>query len=136
MPGLTGANDVLREANFALWRENIQYSLACAAAIIVLLALGLCYTGESSNQKPTLRFYLNGIKSLPNEPGIPEPPRRPADLSTARMLAFGHPLDWPEDTPNFHGSFLRGDLDEVFIIEGALTQNQITRIYQKDKYTP
>ena len=23
-----------------LWRENIQYSLACAAAIIVLLALG------------------------------------------------------------------------------------------------
>jgi hypothetical protein len=96
----------------------------------------MVYSGGSSSQQPFIKFYLNGVESPSSHAGIPDPPRRPSDLSTARMLAFGHPLDWPEGTPNFNGNFLRGDLDEVFIIEGALTQKQISRIYRENTYSP
>lgn len=98
--------------------------------------LAVVYTGESSGKKPALHFYINGIEHLPATQKIPTPPRRPADLATAQNLMFGHPHDWPEDDPTFYHSFYRGSLDEVFIIEGALTQEQITRLYQENTYKP
>jgi hypothetical protein len=98
--------------------------------------LAVVYTGDSSGMTPTLRFYINGVKSTPKRHGIPSPPRRPADLATAQHLMFGHPLDWAEGTPEYLGNFLHGALDEVFIIEGALTRRQINRLIDSNVYEP
>jgi hypothetical protein len=45
-------------------------------------------------------------------------------------------MDWAKDGQFAKHNFLRGTLDEVFIIEGALSDQQIEKIYRDNVYLP
>ena len=96
--------------------------------------LAVVYRGSSSSvDEPYVRLFYNGDELPLRGQPVSDPPQRPADLSEARPLTIGHPFDFVDREPI---SFFRGLLDEVFIIEGALSPEQIRVLYEENRYQP
>ncbi|BCX48804.1 hypothetical protein HAHE_27120 [Haloferula helveola] len=97
--------------------------------------VAVVFTGEvGDDDAGGLRFYINGVPHEPTQQlGDPSPPRRPADLSYSKPLTFGPPLVYSNEPKK---TYFRGTLDEVFIIEGALSDAQVRRIYRENRYEP
>lgn len=90
------------------------------------------YTGNTEpSAESSLRFYLDGELANPKYYLSPRPPERPGDLSTAKPLVMGEALSAiiPPET-----RFFKGALDELYIIEGALSEAQIKRLAKSNKF--
>ena len=96
--------------------------------------LAMVYSGEGGGNAPKVRLFIDGLPVGDLEgTEVPKPPRRPADLSLAQPLSFGTPLLRKKDNPN---QFLSNTIDEVFLIEGVLSDSQIEELYLTNEYTP
>jgi len=94
------------------------------------------YSGNDEDKPAELTFYINGEPFKYEGKGMSEPPVRPADLAVANPMIFGDPVDWKPGEKYYLTNFLKGALDEFYIIEGELTDEQIQTLYRENVYRP
>ena len=96
----------------------------------------MVYSGKVEEGKPPVRFFANGEEIEVLGTKFPKPPTRPDGPGDVTPLTFGHALDWPAESARYRINRLEGELDEVFIIEGALDEEQIQKLYRENVYRP
>ena len=94
------------------------------------------YSGSHDGEPGELTFYMNGKARKFEKRKLSEPPRRPADLAETKPMTFGHPVDWKPGERAFVSNCLKGVLDEFYMIEGELTEEQIQTLYRENVYRP
>jgi hypothetical protein len=115
------------------WGRNSQVDAMVDLAPDQWHYLSVVFTGRSDpTVSPELRFYLNGQRLASEYPNLPSPPRRPPNLNEAQPLSLGFGLR----EGLAEKQFFTGALDELFIIEGALSDQQISELYEHNRYVP
>ena len=105
------------------WGENSIRGTAINLDLDEWIHLGIVYTGEK------VSFYKDGelLRSKPTSNA--RPPQRPQDLAEAFPLIFGDQMAQSKER-----DFLCGQLDDVYIIEGALSPEQLQQLYKGEGY--
>ena len=96
----------------------------------------VAYSGSNGDDLGELTFYINGTPYKYDGKGMSEPPERPSDLAQVNPMIFGDPVDWKPGEKYYLGNFLEGALDEFYVIEGELTEEQIQTLYRENVYRP
>ncbi|WP_435896116.1 LamG-like jellyroll fold domain-containing protein [Oceaniferula spumae] len=109
----------------AAWGAGIEVSQRMLAPRGKWIHLAMVYTGDE------VKFYVNGKELIESQETKITPPQRPGDLLKSYPLVFGDPMSQKAARA---GQFLRGVLDEVYIVEGALTDSQIKSLYRSNSH--